>query len=72
MPSFDLLPDLSPDKPQQGAGGSRSGTDEPFIYLLQLSQRAASAGKLAGAAPAAALCWQHVASLFSFHSWGLG
>ncbi|EFN57844.1 hypothetical protein CHLNCDRAFT_51164 [Chlorella variabilis] len=49
MPSFDLLPDLSPDKPQQGAGGSRSGTDEPFIYLLQLSQRAASAGKLAGA-----------------------
>jgi hypothetical protein len=39
MPSFDLLPDLSPAKSK--LAGS---PDEPFIYLLQLNQRAAAAG----------------------------
>lgn len=42
-PSFDLLDDVSPVRQQQGMAPAAS-PDEPFVYLLQLNRRAATAG----------------------------
>ncbi|KAI7842146.1 hypothetical protein COHA_004170 [Chlorella ohadii] len=45
MPSFALLDDLSPARPQLGAAPAAAASqDEPFTYLLQLQRRATSAG----------------------------
>lgn len=45
MPSFALLDDLSPARPQLGAAAAAAvSQDEPFTYLLQLQHRATSAG----------------------------
>lgn len=50
MPSFALLDDMSPARPQLGAAPAAVSQDEPFTYLLQLQRRANSAGPYRGSA----------------------
>ena len=49
MPSFALLDDMSPTRPQLGAAAVSQ--DEPFTYLLRLHRRAASAGQPGACCP---------------------
>lgn len=57
MPSFALLDDMSPARPQLAAAPTAAvSQDEPFTYLLRLYRRAASAGQPGACCPQFCAC----------------